>query len=71
MSPEDLGDRNWTPSLALVALDGKLPLFPEDPGQRTAHVLVPEGEGVELFPDDPFPDYSADPVMDYDVCANG
>ena len=31
----------------------------------------PEGEGtVELFPDDPFPDYSIDPVMDYDVCTN-
>ncbi|WP_136063587.1 hypothetical protein [Pontiella sulfatireligans] len=32
----------------------------------------PEGEGtVELFPGDPFPDYSRDPVMEYDVCANG
>ena len=26
---------------------------------------------LELFPEDPFPDYSCDPVMDYDVCANG
>jgi hypothetical protein len=25
---------------------------------------------VELFPDDPFPDYSMDPVMDYDICAD-
>jgi len=25
---------------------------------------------VELFPGDPFPDYSMGPVMDYDVCAN-
>lgn len=32
----------------------------------------PEGEGtLELFPGDPFPDYSMDPVMEYDVCANG
>jgi hypothetical protein len=32
----------------------------------------PEGEGAEeLFPGDPFPDYSADPVMEYDLCANG
>lgn len=32
----------------------------------------PDGERVaELFPDDPFPDYSMDPVMDCDVCANG
>jgi hypothetical protein len=32
----------------------------------------PDGERVaELFPDDPFPDYSADPVMDYELCANG
>jgi len=31
----------------------------------------PDGEGtVELFPGDPFPDYSMDSVMDYDVCAN-
>ena len=31
----------------------------------------PEGEGiVELFSGDPFPDYSADPIMEYDVCAN-
>ena len=32
----------------------------------------PAGEGaVDLFPSDPFPDYSADPIMDYDLCANG
>jgi hypothetical protein len=31
----------------------------------------PAGEGtLELFPGDPFPDYSTDPVMDYDLCAN-
>jgi hypothetical protein len=31
----------------------------------------PGGEGtVELFPDDPFPDYSREPVMDYDLCAD-
>ena len=31
----------------------------------------PDGEGIaELFPDDPFPDYSIEPVMNYDVCAN-
>ena len=32
----------------------------------------PGDEGtLELFPGDPFPDYSVDPVMKYDVCANG
>lgn len=31
----------------------------------------PSGERVlELFPGDPFPGYSMDPVMDYNVCAN-
>jgi len=31
----------------------------------------PAGEGtVKLFPDDPFPDYSLEPVMEYDICAN-
>ncbi|AKJ64176.1 hypothetical protein [Kiritimatiella glycovorans] len=31
----------------------------------------PDGEGtVELFPGDPFPDYSREPVMDYDLCAD-
>ncbi len=25
---------------------------------------------VELFPCDPFPDYSMDPVMDYGICAD-
>ena len=32
----------------------------------------PNGEGkVELIPGDPFPDCSMEPVMDYDLCANG
>jgi hypothetical protein len=32
----------------------------------------PTGERVvELFPGDPFPDYSMDPVFEYEVCANG
>ena len=31
----------------------------------------PDGERVlELFPGDPFPDYSMDPIMDYDLCAD-
>jgi hypothetical protein len=31
----------------------------------------PAGERVlELFPGDPFPDYSMDPVFDYDLCAD-
>jgi hypothetical protein len=31
----------------------------------------PDGESVlELFPGDPFPDYSREPVMDYDLCAD-
>ncbi|MEA2069635.1 MAG: hypothetical protein U9P12_10570 [Verrucomicrobiota bacterium] len=31
----------------------------------------PDGEGVvELFPVDPFPDYSMDPVVGYDLCAD-
>jgi hypothetical protein len=31
----------------------------------------PEGEGsVELFPGDPFPDYSGESVMEYDLCAD-
>ncbi len=32
----------------------------------------PEGgeRVVELFPGDPFPDYSREPVMDYDLCAD-
>jgi hypothetical protein len=32
----------------------------------------PDGEDVvELFPGDPFPDYSMEPVIEYDLCANG
>jgi len=31
----------------------------------------PDGERVvELFPDDPFPNYSTEPVMEYDICVN-
>ncbi len=31
----------------------------------------PRREGIiELFPGDPFPDYSREPVMEYDLCAD-
>jgi hypothetical protein len=32
----------------------------------------PNGEGtLELFPGDPFPNDAMDPVMEYDICADG
>ena len=41
-------------------------------GVRLNPVRAPPGrEGaLELFAEDPFPDYSMDPVIDYDACAN-
>ncbi len=43
----------------------------EDPVRLYPAGAPPHGEGIlELFPGDPFPDYSMEPLMEYDLCTN-